>query len=244
MPENGIFCMNIEGGSMLKLVRLEWKKNNILKHIRIAVITTAILMLFMLMTAREMETAETVEAYGKSMLNASVALCVHMSYMVFTGVMIAAYIVGAYEKKTINLMFSYPISRSKIILSKVFAVWIFNFAAMAASKALLYFGLILTKSFTGISAEGLLVGEPSFWLDAIFSSAAMVSISFIALPVGMKMKSSKAAIVAAVIIVCFTQGQIGSVTLVNNMTFYAALFAAAVASVWLSVWRVELRDVM
>lgn len=229
---------------MLKLIRLEWKKNNIGKQIRIAVITTALLMLFVLMTARELETSETVEAYGKSMLGAAVALFVHMSYMVFTGVMIAAYIVGAYEKKTINLMFSYPISRAKIILAKVLAVWIFDFVAMVISKALLYAGLLLTKSVTGINAEGLLIGEPSFWLDAVLSSAAMVSISFIALPIGMKMKSSKAAIVAAVIIVCFTQGQIGSMTLVNNMTFYAALFAVAVASVWLSVRRVEVRDVM
>lgn len=229
---------------MLKLIRLEWKKHNIGKQIRIAVITTAFLMLFMLMTARELEAAETVEAYGKSMLDASVALFVHMSYMVFTGVMIAGYIVGAYEKKTINLMFSYPISRAKIIMAKVLAVWIFDFAAMVISKALLYGGLLLTKSFTGISAEGLMILEPSFWLDAVLSSAAMVSISFIALPIGMKLKSSKAAIVAAVIIVCFTQGQIGSMTLVNNMTFYAALFAVAVASVWLSVWRVEQRDVM
>lgn len=229
---------------MLKLIRLEWKKHNIGKQIRIAVITTALLMLFMLMTARELETSETVEAYGKSMLDAAVALFVHMSYMVFTGVMIASYIVGAYEKKTINLMFSYPISRAKIIMAKVLAVWIFGFVAMVISKALLYGGLLLTKSFTGIGTEGLLIREPSFWLDAVLSSAAMVSISFIALPIGMKLRSSKAAIVAAVIIVCFTQGQIGSVTLVNNMTFYAVLFAVAVASVWLSVWRVEQRDVM
>lgn len=229
---------------MLKLIRLEWKKHNIGKQIGIAVITTAVLMLFILMTARELESAETVEAYGESMLDAAVGLFVHMSYMVFTGVMIAAYIVGAYEKKTINLMFSYPISRSKILLSKVFAVWIFAFAAMMISKALLYGELLLTKSYIGINTESLLIWEPSFWLDVVLSSAAMVSISFIALPVGMKMKSSKATIVAAVIIVCFTQGQIGSVTLVNNMAFYAVLFAAAVASVWLSVWRVELRDVV
>lgn len=229
---------------MLKLIRLEWKKHNIGKQMRIALITTACLMLFMLMTARELETAETVEAYGKSMLDAAVALFVHMSYMVFTGVMIAAYIVGAYEKKTINLMFSYPISRGKIILAKVLAVWIFDFAAMVISKALLYGGLLLTRSLTGINAESLLILEPSFWADVVLSSAAMVSISFIALPIGMKWKSSKATIVAAVIIVCFTQGQIGSMTLVNNMTFYAVLFAVAAAFVWLSVWRVEQRDVM
>lgn len=229
---------------MLKLIKLEWKKNNILKYIRNAVITTVVLAALLLMAAGELETEETVQAYGKSMLDTSVGLFVHMAYIVFTGVMIAAYLVGAYEKKTINLMFSYPIKRSRIIFSKIGAVWIFNFAAMVISKAVIYFVLAAAKSFTGISAAGISLGEPSFWLDAVLSSAAMVSISFIALPVGLQMKSSKAAIVAAVVIVCLTQGGIGSATLANNMTFYAILFVVAVISVWLSVWRVETRDVM
>lgn len=229
---------------MLKLIKLEWKKNNILKYMRNAAITTAALLVFLLMAAGELETVETVQAYGKSMLDTSVGLFVHMAYIVFTGVMIAAFIVGAYEKKTIHLMFSYPIKRSRIIFSKIGAVWLFNFAAMVISKAVIYLVLTASKSFTGISAAGLSVGEPSFWLEAVLSSAAMVSISFIALPVGLKLKSSRAAIVAAVIIVCFTQGGIGSATLANNMTFYAILSVVAVISVWLSVWRVETRDVM
>ncbi len=196
------------------------------------------------MAARELETQETVESYGKEMLDSSVGLFVHMSYIIFTGVMIAAYIVGAYEKKTMNLMFSYPIKRRKIILAKVSAVWIFNFLAMAVSKAVLYLALILTKSFTGITAVGIQAGKPSFWLEAVLSSAAMVSISFIALPIGLKMKSSKAAIVASVIIVCFTQGNIGKATLMNNMPFYAMLFVAAAVSVYLSVCNVETKDLL
>ena len=229
---------------MLKLIKLEWKKNRIFKYIRNAAITTAVLLLFLLMAAGELETVETVQSYGKSMLDTSVGLFVHMAYIVFTGVMIAVYIVGAYEKKTINLMFSYPIKRSKIILSKICAVWLFNFTAMVLSEAVIYLVLIATKSVTGISAAGISVGEPSFWADAVLSAAARVSVSFIALPVGLKMRSSKAAIVASVIIVCFTQGGIGSATLANNMTFYAILFVVAMVSVWLSVSRVETRDVM
>ena len=144
---------------MIKLIRLEWKKNNILKYIRNAGITTAILLLFMIMMAWELETEETIEMYGKGMLDSSVGLFVHMSYIIFTGVMIAAFIVGAYEKKTMNLMFSYPIKRSKIILAKICAVWIFNFLAMVGSKLVIYFGLILTKSFTGIIAESIPIRE-------------------------------------------------------------------------------------
>ncbi|MDE6364829.1 MAG: hypothetical protein K2L86_11325 [Lachnospiraceae bacterium] len=72
----------------------------------------------------------------------------------------------------------------------------------------------------------------------------MVSISFIALPIGLKMKSSKAAIVASVIIVCFTQGNIGGATLVNNIPFYAILLVAAGVSVYLSVCNVEIKDLL
>ncbi len=229
---------------MIKLIRLEWKKNNILKYIRNAVITTAILLLFMIMMAWELETEETIEMYGKGMLDSSVGLFVHMSYIIFTGVMIAAFIVGAYEKKTMNLMFSYPIKRSKIILAKICAVWIFNFLAMVGSKLVIYFGLILTKSFTGIIAESIPIRELSFWLDIVLGSAAMVSISFIALPIGLKMKSSKTVIVASVIIVCFTQGNIGSATLANNIPFYAILLVAAVVSIYLSVYNIETKDLL
>ncbi|MFG6323621.1 MAG: ABC transporter permease [Lachnospiraceae bacterium] len=229
---------------MMKLIRLEWKKNNILKYIRNAVITTTVLLVFILMAARELETKETVGSYGKGMLDSSVGLFVHMSYIIFTGVMIAAYIVGAYEKKTMNLMFSYPIKRRKIILAKVSAVWIFNFLAMVGSKVVIYLVLILAKSSIGITAESIPAGELSFWLDMVLSSAAMVSISFIALPIGLKMKSSRAAIVASVIIVFLTQGNIGGATLVNNMTFYAMLFVAAAVSVYLSVCNVETKDLL
>lgn len=225
----------------MKLIRLEWKKNNILKDIRNALIMTTVLLVFILMAARELE---TIESYEKGMLDSSVALFVHMSYVIFTGVMIAAYIVGAYEKKTMNLMFSYPIKRRKIILAKVSAVWIFNFLAMVVSKVVIYLVLILAKSSIGITAESIPAGELSFWLDMVLSSAVMVSISFIALPIGLKMKSSRAAIVASVIIVFLTQGNIGGATLVNNMTFYAMLFVAAAVSVYLSVCNVETKDLL
>lgn len=228
----------------MKLIRLEWKKNNILKYIRNAGITTVVLLLFMIMAARELETEETIEMYGKGMLDSSVGMFVHMSYIIFTGVMIATFIIGAYEKKTMNLMFSYPIKRSKIILAKVYAVWIFNFLAMVSSKIIIYLVLILTKSFIGITAESIPIGDLSFWLDIILSSMAMVSVSFVALLIGLKTKSSRATIVASVIIVCFTQGNIGSATLANNIPFYVILLAVAIGAVYLSICNIETKDLL
>ena len=209
---------------MLKLIKLEWKKNNILKYTRNAVITTVIITFFIVVMAGELETSETVQIYGKSML--------------------ATFIVGAYEKKTMNLMFSYPIKRKRILLSKMAAVWIFNFAAMIVSKLLIFAVLILTRSFTNISMSGISFGGPSFWLEILLSSAAMVSISYISLPVGLKMRSSKATIVSSVVIVCFTQGNIGSATLVNNIPFFVILFVISIVSMYLSVYNVETKDLL
>lgn len=48
---------------------------------------------------------------------------------------------------------------------------------------------------------------------------------------------------ASVVIVCFTQGQIGEFTLSGNLDFYILLIALAAVSVFLSLWRIEMRDV-
>lgn len=227
---------------MIKLIRLEWKKNNIGKYIRNALIMTVLLSLLLVGMAGELEAVETVQSYGTSMTNAAIDLFMNMAYIIFTGVMLSSFIVGAYEKRTMHLMFSYPINRKKILLSKMAAVWIFNFVAMVISKLFVYMLLILLKPFLGISAAGIAFGALSFWLDIILGSAVMVSISYIALPVGLLMKSSKAAIVTAVIITFLTQGNIGTATLVNNIPFYAFLIILAAWAVFLSIHRVEVRD--
>ena len=227
---------------MIKLIRLEWKKNKIGKYIRNALIMTVILSLLLVGMAGELEAVETVQSYGTSMTNAAIDLFMNMAYIIFTGVMLSSFIVGAYEKRTMHLMFSYPINRKKILLSKMAAVWIFNFVAMVISKLFVYMLLILLKPFLGISAAGIAFGALSFWLDIILGSAVMVSISYIALPVGLLMKSSKAAIVTAVIITFLTQGNIGTATLVNNIPFYVLLVILAAWAVFLSIHRVEVRD--
>lgn len=229
---------------MIKLIKLEWKKNNIGKSIRIALIMTAVLTLFIAGTVGELRSDETMKIYGKSMLDAAVEIFTNISYIIFTGVMLAGFLVGAYEKRTINLMFSYPIKRRKIMLSKILAVWIFDYAALVISKLLIYAVLLATKPVTHLSAADISMGSLIFWLNLFLSSATAVSIAFIALPIGLKFKSSKAAIVAAVIIACLTQGNIGSYTLTDSVPFHGFLFVLAAVSVVLTVYDVETRDVM
>ena len=106
---------------MLKLIRLEWKKNNIGKYIRNAVILAIILCTFLfalayLGIANDPDTGMPDAAPGNEMISSSIELFTGMAFLVFTGVMLASFIVTAYKNKTMNLMFSYPIRRQKILL--------------------------------------------------------------------------------------------------------------------------------
>lgn len=228
---------------MLKLIRLEWKKNNIGKYIRNASIVTAVLVLFIMAAAGDLEFDASKEVYGKSAINAAVEVFCHMSYMVFTAVMLSSFVVHSYESKTIHLMFSYPIKRQKILLSKMAAVWIFNFLALLISKLLIYSVLLLSEPYTKVNTASIQMGDLSFWLNLILGTAAMISISYIALLVGLHVRSSKATIVTSVILVCFTQGNIGAYSLADSVPFYMILLLLSIISVFLTVYRVEVKDV-
>lgn len=229
---------------MLKLIRLEWKKNNIAKYVRNAFIMVIVLLMLILAVAGELEADETVLEQGNSMLKSGVELFTNMSFIVFTSTMLAAFIVNSYKNKTINLMFSYPISRKKILLSQMLSVWIFNFIALVLSKVLLYAVLVITKEYMLITARDIALGSGMFYIEIFINSAVMVSISFIALLIGLKMKSSKATIITGVIIVCLTQGNIGSYTLLGNIPFYALLLIISAVSVFLTLYKLETRDVL
>ena len=228
---------------MLKLIRLEWKKNRIGKYVRNALILTGILLLLLLAVAGELESDETRFSYGTDMLGAGVEMFTNLSFIIFSGVMLSSFIVGTYKDKTTHQTNSDPLRRRMIVGAQMAAVWIFNFLALVLSKIIIYASLVAARRFTYISADNIALGSGMFYTQILVDSAVMISISFVALLVGMLMKSSKATIIAGVVVVCFTQGNIGSYTLMGNIPFYVVLLLISAASVTLSLCRVETRDV-
>ena len=77
----------------------------------------------------------------------------------------------------------------------------------------------------------------------VLSSIVMISISYIALIVGLKTESSKATIVAAVLIAGFSHGNIRGYTLLGNWYYYILLIVLSVLSIYLSVRNIEIDDV-
>lgn len=235
---------------MIKLIKLEWKKNNISKYIRNAVILAAVLCLFVfalayLGIANDPDTGIPDTAAGYDTISSPIELFTSMSFLVFTSVMLASFIVSAYKNKTMNLMFSYPIKRQKILVSQMLAVWVFNFTALVLTKLLLYGVVLLGAQFmTPAFAIDYHMTSPGFYMQLAAKSVVTVTMSFIALFIGLAMKSSKAAVVSSFLLILLTQGNIGDLTLAGNAVLPVILVVISLIFAFLSVCQAETKDLI
>ncbi len=234
---------------MLKLVRLEWKKNNIGKYIKGVIIMAALLGLFVFALAFlgiANDPDGTLDAApGTDVISAPIELFTSMAFLIYTSVMLASFIVSAYKNKTMNLMFSYPIKRQKILASQMIAVWTFNFVALILTKLAIYMCVFFGAKFMQSSfVVDFSIGSLSFYIQLILKSGVIVSMSFIALFVGMALKSSKATIVTSFLLIFLTQANIGDFTMAGNAVFPIILTAISLLFAALSIVNVESKDLM
>lgn len=232
---------------MLKLIRLEWKKNKIGTYIRNAIILAMLLGLFVFALAFwgiANDPDGTLDAApGKNTISSPIELFTSMTFLVFTSVMSASFIVSAYKNKTMNIMFSYPIKRQKILASQMLAVWSFNFAALVLTKLAIYLCVFIGARF--MQSSFLIdfdMGSLSFYIQLILKSSVIVSMSFIALFVGMAMKSSKATIVASFLLIFLTQANVGDFTLADNAIFPVILTLLSLGFAVSSIHNAENKD--
>ena len=234
---------------MLKLMKLEWKKNNIGKYIRTAVILTALLCLFTFALAflgiADDPDGTLDAAPGMDTISSPIELFTGMAFLIFTCVMLASFIVSAYKNKTMNLMFTYPVKRRKILVSQMMAVWSFNFAALILSKLVIYLCIFMGSKYMRSSfAIDFDMGSLSFYIQLILKSFVIVSMSFIALFVGMAVKSSKATIITSFLLIFLTQANVGDFTMADNAVFTLVLTAVSFGFAVLSICNVENKDVL
>lgn len=233
---------------MLKLIKLEWKKNHIGKYVIKTIILAAIIALFLyaltyMGIANDPDTGVPDAAPGNTMISSAIEMFTGMSFLIMGGVMLSSFIISAYRNGTMNLMFSYPIKRQKILVSQMLAVWIFDFTALVLTKLFVY-GCILAGSRFMASPFSIDfdMADPGFYIQILIRSAVTVTETFIALYIGLVLKSSKAAIVAAFLLVFLTQGNVGTFTLRANAVFLVVLMIISGVSAFLSVCRAETRD--
>ena len=149
-------------------------------------------------------------------------------------------VVSDYMGKRVNLLFAYPIDRSKLFLSKVIIVFVFTIAAMIISSAIAFGIFFLTEPHFAIVAgdtlsAGLFIRTAQ--ISLIFSVLAG-GIGLISLWFGFKRKSIQATIIPAVIMATIGTNVLTSPMLMGSvsMVFLTVIAVGAlVAGVLLTI---------
>lgn len=229
---------------MVKMIKLEWEKNNIKKYIRNAVIMSGVIIILLLFAAiGEMRTECKIDVYNKRILYVGIESLANMSYIVFASVMMVSFIIKEYNSKTVYIMFSYPIKRQKILLAQMLSVWIFNVVALIITKLLAYGIFCFASGFIDIDMRGIKFGAFSFYIQIITSSIMMISLCFIALVIGVKMKSSEATVVSSAILACLTQTNVVSYMMEDNISFCIIAFVLSIVSAIFTIYNVDKTDI-
>ena len=159
--------------------------------------------------------------------------------------MLSSFIVSAYKNKTMALMFSYPIKRQKILISQMLSVWIFCFIALVVTKLVIYGCILLGSQFMKSSFPiDYNMASTEFYVQLIVKSVSIVTMSFIALFIGLAMKSSKATVISSFLLIFLTQANVGDLTLADNAVFPFVLTIISLIFAVLSVAGVEKRDLL
>lgn len=187
---------------MLKLIKLEIRKFKLLTTLRSIFLIDLVILGVICLTNFAIDNEDTVTYGNLSEQLGAIGVLVMVSFIVFSAVLIARIIISEYKNKTISVMFMYPISRKKIMASKLLFIAGFTFTAIIASQALVSGAYIVINHFFEFVKEDLtkdIINNTvrMFLLTAVSSAG----IGLIPLFFGMLKKSTVTTIVSSIIII-------------------------------------------
>ena len=209
---------------MWNLIRMEIRKVPLKPHIAGLLIANFIIFLLSVFTSSLLTASgniSTLPGFAPVQLDTVTlaAMLVRATLIVWEAVLISVFVIEEYRNKTICLLFTYPISRTKLITAKLILICgimflfhvlsnIFQYATIfLAAKCFDFvtfsFGNIMTQAVTTISA---------------------ILLGFLPLYVGMIKKSAIATVVSSIIIVAIASNSQGSSAGLLSIPIAAIIF--------------------
>lgn len=186
---------------MFKLIKLEWKKHRLSSYFKGLVICIvaifAAVALMALGSKGESEAMFTDYAEFMSLTN----ILIRIVFIIFSSVILSRLVIDEYKNKTIQLLFTYPLQRKKIIQAKLSIVFGFCFSCIIISTLIINILTFFLNPIIGFFEAPVSVNEMITTVPSTFISALMIAgISLIPLYFGMRKKSAATTITSSVLI--------------------------------------------
>jgi ABC-type transport system involved in multi-copper enzyme maturation permease subunit len=169
---------------------------------------------------------------------------VRATFIIFASVLIVKLIIDEYKTKSIEVMFTYPISRKKIMIAKLSIVMLFTFSTVLLSSLFIGGLFYFADSVVQFVPEELTREALNDQLISMFlGSLATAGLSLIPLFFGLRKKSVPATIVSSILLVALTNSASNDFTLFSIIAIPLSLAAVGILIAFLSIRNIEKVDV-
>ena len=209
---------------MWNLIRMEIKKVPLKPHIAGLLIANFIIFLLSIFTSSLLTASgniSTLPGFAPVQLDTVTlaAMLVRATLIVWEAVLISVFVIEEYRNKTIGLLFTYPISRTKLITAKLILICGIMFLFHVLSNIFQYATIFLaakcfdfvTFSFGNIMAQAV-------------TTISAILLGLLPLYVGMIKKSAIATVVSSIIIVAIASNSQGSSAGLLSIPIAAIIF--------------------
>ncbi|CAK7013541.1 ABC transporter permease [Tissierella sp.] len=204
---------------MMQLMRLELKKYKLQYHIIGVIIAILLIMAFITISLVDSMTdpTQTKDTYESTFM--AINLLITAIFLVYSSVLISKIVISEYNNKTIMILFCYPVSRKKLMITKLLMVSIFTIIAMTISYLCCTFYLIGMDYFFDMVQGTFNTSYLNLYIPEAVTSIVMSGVlSLIPFVIGMQKKSVPATIVSSLLVIFLRQ-----VIITKNMEYRETL---------------------
>jgi ABC-type transport system involved in multi-copper enzyme maturation permease subunit len=231
--------------TLLKLIQLELRKHRFARNFRTAGIAILVLILFLFLIGYTDLGAEDYAFADYSVSFMLIDTFARAVFIIFGGALIAKLIISEYRNKTMNVMFTYPIKRHKIIAAKLIIVFVFTFMMILLTDVLMGALLVAVNHFYDFIPDTLTMRDA--WvllLKYVVSSLSAAGMALIPLFFGMRKHSVTTTLVSSILLVMVVCSGFNGPAFSINTIIVIPLTLGAIG-IWvasLSMFSLETKD--
>lgn len=230
---------------MFKLIELEIKKFKLLNYWKGVFIANLGFIAFLCMIYILEKNDGVIPFEDFEMAANIISSTVRATFTIFASVIIVKLVIDEFKNKSIDIMFTYPISRKKIMTAKLIIVVAFTFINVLLSTLLVEGLFYLAEELFDILPRQIEINEIYRNILITFvNSLATAGMSLIPLLFGMIKKSASTTIISSIFIVALTSTTSSNFTLFSIIAIPISLGLTGLLIGYLSIRNIEKQDLV
>ncbi|MEG0450409.1 MAG: ABC transporter permease [Lysinibacillus sp.] len=186
---------------MLKLMKLEWKKHQLASYFKVvAICIVAIFSAVGLMVWGSKADSDLMFTDYSGYMTLT-NIFIRITFTILSAVILSRLVIDEYKNKTIQLLFTYPLQRKRLMQAKLLIVFLFCFFSMVITTFSISLLVFILNPMIGFFEVPVSLGDIIATVPSTFINSIMIAgVSLIPLYFGMRKKSTPATITSAILI--------------------------------------------